>query len=293
MAASRCVAGTLDATLVLFLGLIAGTLAGCGSTGKTTLTPNGPPPITASIPGNWEFTGTITTNTSQWPLPSGETVPIGAYLTSTGSAVTGSASVQMAFPLVCMANCCGGPFAEFSNALTGTLNADGMLTLTSTVPNGGPVFTMTGTMSNATFTGGTFNLTGGCPASGTITGVELPSLDGTYAGTVTSKDTGQSYSLSTTLEQSTTVNARGFLDVSGTATFAGYPCLTSVTPALPLEQNSGFLGNQFSATMNGAGGATLSISGTLSQDGKTIAATYTASGGACKLDYGTGTLTLK
>ncbi len=293
MAASRYIAGGSCATLALLLGLIAGALVGCGSTAKGTLTPSSPPPTPASLPGNWEFTATITTSVSPIPIPSGDTVPIGAYLTSNGSAVTGSASVQMAFPMVCVADCCGGPFAQFSNALTGTLNTDGMVTLSSTVPNGGPVFTMIGTMSNANFTGGTFNLTGGCPASGSITGVEVPSLDGTYAGTVTSKDTGQSYSLSTTLEQSTTVNVRGFLDVSGTATLTGYPCLTSVTSALPLEQNSGFLGNQFGVTMNGAGGATLSLSGILSQDGKTIAATYTASGGSCKLDYGMGTLTLQ
>ena len=287
MAASRYVAGGSYVTLALFLGLIIG----CGSTGKGTLTPISPPP--ASIPGNWEFAATIITSASPVPLPSSETIPIGAFLTSAASGVTGSAWVQMAFPNICSANCCGGPFAEFSNALTGTLNADGLLSLSSTVPNGGPVFTMTGTMSGTTFTGGTFNLTGNCPASGTITGFELPSLDGTYAGTVTSRDTAQSYNLSATLEQSTTVNARGFLNVSVAATVTGYPCLTSVTPALPLEQNSGLLGDQFSVTMNGAGGALLSLSGILSQDGKTIAAAYGVSGGACKLDYGTGTLTLQ
>ncbi|MGC9293634.1 MAG: hypothetical protein ACP5EP_13235, partial [Acidobacteriaceae bacterium] len=86
---------------------------------------------------------------------------------------------------------------------------------------------------------------------------------------------------------------RGFIDVNGTATFTGYPCLTSATAATPLDQNSGFLGNQFAVTMNGAGGATLSISGTLSQDGRTIAAAYIVGGGACHLDEGRGTLTLQ
>ena len=69
--------------------------------------------------------------------------------------------------------------------------------------------------------------------------------------------------------------------------------MTSATAATPLEQNSGFLGNQFGVTMNGAGGATLSISGTLSQNGKTIGATYVAAGGTCHLDLGRGTLTLQ
>jgi hypothetical protein len=269
-------AGGNCAALALFLGLIVGGPAGCGSGSKIT--------TTAGIPGNWEFTGTNSR---------GGKIPMGVSLTSTGSAVSGTAWVQMAFPQDCLNGCCGGPFAEFNDSLTGTLDDKGDLTLGSAVPNGGPVFTMTAMVSGGTMTNGTFSLTGPCPDQGTITGVALPTLDGTYAGTVTSVDTGNSYSLSTTLQQSAKVNARGFFDVSGTATFSGYPCLTSATVATPLEQNSGLLGNLFGITMNGAGGATLSISGTLSQDGKTISATYLAGGGACHLDLGKGTLTLQ
>ncbi len=283
MASYRCAAIVNCAALIVFLGLISGGLAGCGSTGKIT-TP-------AGIPGNWELT---LTNSGTPMFSGGPIVPMGVALTSMGSAVFGTASVQLAFPQLCSGNgCCGGPFAEFNGSLTGTLDDKGNLTLGSAVPNGGPVFTMTAVVSGGTMTNGTFSLTGPCPDQGTITGVALPTLDGTYAGTVTSVDTGNSYSLSTTLQQSATVNTRGFFDVSGTATFSGYPCLTSAAAATPLEQNSGFLGNQFGVTMNGGGGATLSISGTLSQDGKTIAATYIAGGGTCRLDLGRGTLTLQ
>ena len=275
-------AGGNCAALALFLGLIVGGPAGCGSGSKIT--------TTTGIPGNWEFTLT----NSGAVMFSGGVVPMGVSLTSTGSAVSGTAGVQLAFPQICSADgCCGGPFAEFNDSLTGTLDDKGNLTLGSAVPNGGPVFTMAATVSGGTMTNGTFSLTGPCPDQGTITGVALPALDGTYAGTVTSVDTGNSYSLSTTLQQSATPNARGFFDVNGTATISGYPCLTSATAATPLEQNSGFLGNQFGVTMNGGGGATLSISGTLSQDGKTIGATYMVGGGTCHLDYGRGTLTLQ
>ena len=268
------------AAVMYFFGLIVCGVAGCGSSsssfGKIT--------TTASVPGDWEFTATNSR---------GFAVPMGVYLSLTGSAVSGTASVQMAFPQVCQNGCCGGPFAQFNNSLTGTLDDKGKLTLGSAMPNGGPTFTMTGTVSGGTMTNGTFSLTGPCPDQGTITGVALPPLDGTYAGTVTSKDTGQSYGLSTTLQQSNTPNARGFFDVTGTATFTGYPCMTSATPATPLDLNSGFLGNQFAVTMNASGGATLSISGTLSQDGKTIAASYLVGGGTCHLDFGEGTLTLQ
>lgn len=293
MAASRYVTAGSYTALLLLLGLVAGVLSGCGSTGKGTLSPSSPPPISAALPANWQFTGTITSGVWPTAIPGSVKVPIGVFLTGTDSAITGSANVQMASTNLCSVNCCGGPFAQFSNALSGTLNGTGVLTLTSTVPNGGPVFTMTATVAGITLTSGTFTLTGPCAAKGTITGVALASLDGSYAGTVTSMNTGQSYSLSTTLEQSTTINTRGFLDVSGAATLTGYPCLNSVSAALPLDLNSGILGNQFAVTMNSTDGATLTISGTLSQDGKTIAATYIASGGACKLDVGSGTLTLQ
>ncbi len=278
-------AGGSRAALIVFFALITGGFAGCASNGHIPTTGSTSPPVSSYIPGDWEFTAT---NSSGWA------VPIGAYLTSSGNSVSGTAWVQMAFPLDCTPECCGGPFYAFNNSLTGTLDSSGMLTLGSAVPNGGPVFTMTGTVSGATLTNGTFSLTGGCPDQGTMTGYALPVLNGTYAGTMTSQNTGQSFSLSATLQQSATLNSRGFLDVSGSATLSGYPCLTSATVATPLDLNSGFLGNQFGVTMNASsGGATLGLSGTLSQDGKTIAAAYTAAGGGCQLDYGTGTLTLQ
>ncbi|MGC9293520.1 MAG: hypothetical protein ACP5EP_12510 [Acidobacteriaceae bacterium] len=115
MTSRTCVAGGSYTALVLFLGLMVGDPAGCGSggSGKTT-TPVG-------LPGNWEFTGTDS---------SGNTIPMGVYLTSTGSAVSGTAWVQMAFPQLCNASgCCGGPFAEFNGSLTGTLDDKGDLTL--------------------------------------------------------------------------------------------------------------------------------------------------------------------
>ncbi|MHB1938849.1 MAG: hypothetical protein ACYCOR_20045 [Acidobacteriaceae bacterium] len=278
MTSRAWLAGGSCAALTLLLGLIVGGLAGCGSGSGSKIT------TSADIPGNWEFTATIGRN---------GVVPIGVYLTSTGSVVSGTAGVQMPFPNDCINGCCGGPFAQFNDSLTGKLDDKGNLTLGSTVPNGGPVFTMTAVVSGGTMTNGTFNLTGGCPAKGTITGVELPTLNGTYAGTVKSTDTGRSYSLSTTLQQSATINAQGSLNVTGTATFTGYPCLTSTTMAMPLSQNSGLSGDLFGVTMNGAGGATLSISGTLSQDGKTVGVTYLAAGGSCHLDLGRGTLTLQ
>jgi hypothetical protein len=252
-------------------------LLGCAASNPPA---SNPPASPAGVTGNWEFTA----------APG---YPMGAYLNASGSSVTGSAVMQMAFPLDCSPACCGGPFADFNGSLTGTIDSSGNLKLTSAVSNGGPVFTMSGQVANGSLTNGTYTLTGGCPASGAFTGAEYPALNGTYAGTLTSKDTGNSFTISTNLAQ-TTINSRGFLDVTSSATLSGYPCMSSATGATPLDENSGILGNQFGVGMNGnQSGTTFSLSGSLSQDGRTINASYTVGGGSCTLDYGTGTLTFQ
>lgn len=272
-------------------GVSAGTLfvcfiplslfVGCGADSAVTGTPVQP----SGIGGNWEFTATEST---------GATVPFGVALVLSGTTITGTAIPQIAFPLNCTANgCCGGPFAEFNTALTGTADAKGNLQLTSSVPNGGPIFTMSGVIAGGSLGSGTFTLTGACAAQGTISGVHYPNLNGTWAGTLVSKNTGSSYSATATLAQSATLNSRGFFNVSATVNVSGDACLGALTEGTPLEENSGFLGNSFGVTMNGAGGAIFSLEGALAQDGKTFAASYNAGGGSCALDYGTGTLTLQ
>jgi hypothetical protein len=279
MSRGRCLTA-----LIVFLGLTAGGLTGCGSTSKISITD--PPPTPANITGNWQFTATIN---------GGGTVPFAAYLTSTDGAVSGNAWIQIAFPASCtVSGCCGGAFASFNPSLTGTIDAKNNLTLGSAVPNGGPVFTMTGIMSGGTLTNGSFTLTGSCPAQGTITGIEYPTLNGTYAGTLTSQTSGQSYAVSAAFDQSATLNSRGFFNVDGTVNFTGYPCMTSADVATPLDMNSGFLGNNFTVTMNAVPGGDLIVIGTLSPDGKTLATTYffILMGSSCNNDTGTGLLTL-
>ncbi|MGD0683014.1 MAG: hypothetical protein ABR990_13310 [Terracidiphilus sp.] len=271
--------------LIVFLGLTAGGLAGCGSTSKNSITT--PPRTPANITGNWQFTATIN---------GGGNVPIAAYLTSAGGVASGTADVEMAFPTACPVNgCCGGPFASFNPSLTGIIDANNNLTLGSAVQNGGPVFTMTGTVSGGTLTNGSFTLTGLCPAQGTITGTEYPTLNGTYAGTLTSQTSGQNFAVSATFDQSATLNSRGFFNVDGTVNFTGYPCMTSAAVATPLDMNSGFLGNNFTVTMNAVPGGDLIVIGTLSPDGKTLTVTYffILMGSSCNNDTGTGLLMLQ
>jgi hypothetical protein len=263
-----------------FTALLAFALAGCG--GTSSLVTN-PPPSPGEITGNWVL------------LPS-PGLPIATYLSSNSGTVSGNAMIEGACPADCVNGCCGGPFcAGFNGSLSGTIDTKGNLTLSSAVPNGGPVFAMTATASSGTLSNGSFTLTGSCPAQGTIAGTEYPTLAGTYTGTLTSQNTGKSFAISETVDQSSSLNSGGFFDVSATASLSGYSCVTSVAEATPLNQNSNFLGDNFIVTMNASPGGTLFLSGVISPDGKTMAATYEYAllGSSCNVDLGTGTLTLQ
>jgi hypothetical protein len=227
---------------------------------------------------------------------SGFTEPLPIYLTSTNGSVSGTVWIPADTNNICIANgCCGGPFSVINRSLTGIVDADNNLTLGSTVPNGGPVFTMTGTVSGGTLSDGSFTLTGSCAAQGTVTGTEYPALDGTYAGTLTSQTTGQSFAVSAILDQTAAPNSGGAFYINGAINFTGYPCLTSATAATPIDANSWFIGDSFWIYMNGAPGGNFNLSGTLLPDGKTFAVSYGfyLVGSSCSGDYGIGTLTLQ
>jgi hypothetical protein len=265
---------------IVFLSVI---LSGCGANSITN-----PPGSPADITGNWVLIAGMGTG--------GGGRSIAAYLSSSNGTVSGNAVVEGACPTDCSDGCCGGPFcAGFNGALSGTIDAKGNLTLSSTVPNGGPVFSMTATSSQGQLTNGAFTLTSSCPAQGTIAGTEYPTLAATYSGTLTSTNTGKSFAISETVDQSSSLNSHGFFDVSATANISGYSCVTSAAEALPLDMNSGFLGDSFSVNMNASPGGTLFLAGAISPDGKTMTATYEYAllGSACNIDIGNGTLTLQ
>jgi hypothetical protein len=268
-----------NACILIFTGI----LAGCAANALVT---SGPPGSPADVTGNW----VITAN-----MAGGGSRAIAAYLSSINGTVSGHGVVTGVCPLDCANGCCGGPFCEFGGALSGSIDAKGNLTLGSAVPNGGPVFSMTATATQGQLTNGAFTLTGGCPAQGTIAATQYPTLAGTYSGKLTSTNTGQSFAISETVDQSSSLNSSGYFDVSATANLNGYSCVTSATEATPIDMNSGFLGNSFSANMNAAPGGTLVLLGTISPDGKTMAASYQYAllGSTCNIDMGQGTLTLQ
>ena len=177
----------------------------------------------------------------------------------------------------------------FSNVgLTGKVDAGGNLKLGSTGAGGGPVFNMTGTVSGSTLSNGSFTLTGHCTVQGTITGGQYPPLDGTYAGSLKSQVTGQSFTMSATLDQSSAPNSSGLLSLTGAVNVNGYPCISSASTPIDV----GFVGDSFGVYPSQS--PALGWTGVLSLDGRTLAIDYGFStSGNCNQDYGSGTLALQ
>lgn len=252
-------------------------LSGCGSKTPPHYSP-------ANITGNWELT----------VKPADGSAGIAVYLTSNAGRVSGVAFGPPATDLLCSPDgCCGSPIGLFDEALTGTVDANGNLKLGTAVA-GNPVFAMTGVVSGPTLSNGSFTLAGTCITQGSVTGTEYPPLNGTYSGTLTSQTTGQSFTVSASINQSSGPNSNGYLSLGGTVNVSGNPCIAS-GGATPLSLNTTYVGSFFNASFAPSPGATLFLTGVLSPDGKTLAVNYgfTLADSSCNGDGGSGTLTLQ
>jgi hypothetical protein len=266
-------------------------LTGCG---VSTPSANSAP-ANSGITGNWQLTLTSTTGGGA----TGGSATYGIYLTQTGNAVSGILAYQQAYPL-CVPPTgppCAFPFGEIALELVGTVDKNGNIVLNSVPDSGGPAaFSVTASTADNTTFSGTYSITlvDTSPPStwtdqGTISGNAIGNLNGTYSGTVTSS-TGLSMDVTTTLSQTSSPDSAGGLEVSGSANFTGLQCFTSATVPSP----GGLLGSQLVIDFvpTNSPTTTIILSGTLSQDAKTIAATYEINGG-CGSDTGGGTLTLQ
>jgi hypothetical protein len=264
-------------------------LAGCA----TSISPVGP-----NFTGNWQLTGTST----QYPSPYA-TGHIGIYLTQSGSTVSGIAWEQDAFPNVCgiVTPSCEIPFEFVSGPMAGTVDADGRMVLSTTSPPPGiPTLTISAT-TNGSILSVSYTITGlQYPDQGTMSGVLIAPVKGTYAGTVVSAYTGLSMGVTTTLNQTAGPDAFGELELTGPATFTGAPCFTTAVNQGPAATPSGYvLGRIFEVGLVSSSNSSIYVSeaGTVSPDAKTIDFHYgvvNLSGNGCsKDDYGSGTLTLQ
>jgi hypothetical protein len=108
--------------------------------------------------------------------------------------------------------------------LSGT-NTGGALALTSTALNS-QVVTVTATGSGNTLNG-TYSIAGGCGAGdkGTLAGVSVPSLSGTWKSNILSVP-GTNVTLTANLTQATVADTHGIFLLSGTYTLSGAQCST-------------------------------------------------------------------
>jgi hypothetical protein len=275
---SRAINATTGGCAALLIAIFfAGILTGCG--GTTPTVPGSP----ATLTGNWE----LTTNQTV-----GGTVPIAVYLTSNAGSVSGVAVGPPATDLIAYPDgCVGSPIGMFSNvALAGTVDAEGNLKL-STAPNAIPSATMTGTVSGSSLSNGSFAISGDCTTQGTMTGIEYPAVNGTYSGTVTSQASGQKFTVTATLDQSTAPNSAGLLVLTGTAIVNGYSCVPSSAAAI----GATFVGDDFFLELSHSPSGILGWSGSLSPDGKTLGINYgfSPATNTCNDDFGSGMLTLQ
>jgi len=283
-------------SLAILTAVVA--LTGCTLPKQPVTSPPIKNPIAGSvdITGNWELTLTDT---------SGGIAPIGIYLTQSGSTISGYAWVQMAFPMCIAANGipCAFPFGVINPNITGTIDTNGNIVMNSTTGGSSPAtFSVNANTTTDTALSGTYSITLTTPTatandSGSVIGTLIAPLDGTYTGTVVSTYTGQSMGVTTTLNQSSSLNSRNFLSVTASAIFTGSPCFTTATMQGPADTYSGFLGNSFSVSLVSTSNSSMYIAemGSVSPDAKTIQFTYSVvnlSGNGCiKDDIGTGTLT--
>jgi len=218
----------------LFVLFCAGMLAGCGGSSSTSTMKSGTGPLT----GNWQFALTNTTVVN--PLVSKEA----GFLTETGNQVDGSLTFQGQ-------TCTGsGPVSGTADAsnVSFVVNQPGLdVNLagapgTESLDGTGTLVCTPGTSSSGTAClSGTYTLIArGCgkSESGTWTAFQMQPLNQTLSGTFTQNNTGNTSTMSATLQQG---------PAAGTsATVTG-----TLTPAVPAGGTCVTPGGETSASLTG------------------------------------------
>ncbi|MBI3477623.1 MAG: hypothetical protein HY010_17970 [Acidobacteria bacterium] len=203
------------AGVAAFLAL---SLVGCGSTISNT----------AFTQGNWAFVATSTAPKLNKVI---STYVLGGNLSQSGNKLTGTLSVSNS-----------GCISDQTLAFTGTVKGSD-ITLTSAAFDGNVIsVTASGTKDSLT---GNYTITGGCADEGTITAGAVPSLSGTWNGTLTpvfGRGNGIStVGVSVALVQSAAAAENGSFELTGTLTYTGTACVEPV--ALTLSSVAGSVVN--------------------------------------------------
>jgi len=196
---------SLSFSVCLFL------LVGCGGGGGSSSTGGGSNGTSNSsvTSGNWSLvaSSSVVANTSY----------IGGSLTQSGSSLSATMHIDHSSCYELTTD------VPLSGTITGS-----SFTLTSSIVNS-QVITVTGTITNSSTLQGTYSIAGGCAAGdrGTVSGVLVPSVNGTWKATDSS--TGTTVTITGTITQSATGTADGIFLLTGSFTYSGSPCSTGGT----------------------------------------------------------------
>jgi len=215
----------LSTKLHFVLAILSALLIGEGCGGSNSPVPGGSgggPSGPPNISGNWEFTTNAAPNNP---------IYIGGALTSAGATVTATFQVWDLNP----APSSGCVIEDgVGDVFTGSINDQNSISLSANLATVGSVtatFSLSGSLSSdgQSMTGVFMLSVGSCgiETSGMLTGAIVPSISGSWSGSVTWPD-GSSDTASGNITQSEKPNSDGSYNITGNFTFGG-GCVASAT----------------------------------------------------------------
>jgi hypothetical protein len=245
-------------------------LSGCGGSSSTpTPTPTPVAQLTLTS-GNWDFAAASS---------SGTNFLIGGNVVQTGTSITGGLHVINS---ACIAPNVPVPISGNISGQTATVNSAAIASQTINATLSGSATALTGT----------YTITGtGCAGGdkGNIAGVLVPSITGTWKGTLISNTVANPGVGVTAPITEGAADANGLFVITGTAAYVGSPCFASGTTAT----GSGMAGRTSDVILKNDDGSTVEFFGSLNNPAAPtqMNGTYTVTGGLCDGDSGTGQLT--
>jgi hypothetical protein len=255
---------------VVVVASLAILLAGCGGNSSVPAPTPTPVPQLALTSGNWDFAVASS---------SGTNFLIGGNVVQTGTSVTGglrvinSACITPSTPVPITGNI-SGQTATVTSATIASQTINASLSGSATALTG--AYTITGT---------------GCAGGdkGNIAGVLVPSITGTWKGTLISNTVANPGVGVTASITEGAPDPSGLFVITGTATYVGSPCFASGTTAT----GSAMAGRTTDVLLKNDDGSTVEFVGALNNPAAPtqMTGTYTVTGGLCDGDTGSGTLT--
>jgi len=225
--------------------------------------------------GNWQFVAAVPSSTN----------PGAAMLPSLSGALSGTSSNISGLLHVDVAGACVGTSEVIE--VSGWTDQFGLLTLNGQVSGG--TLTIQGYIAadgKSLVESGYLVAGGTCPVWTVGTAQYYNPVNGTYSGTV--KDTsGMQSSLTANLSQSSTADSSGNFTLTGTGQFKANPCFTTPITITSSEVTGGNLQLVY---VDPSTQGTVSVTGKITPDGKTLTVTNWATTGACGTNSGTGQL---